>query len=87
MPRKKPQFTTERVEAFFGKLKDIVDVELLILKSQAGLEQLLFTAVAARLNVPTDELPARLQFKMLVDLALVGALSLALRSTSKSSPW
>jgi HEPN domain-containing protein len=73
MSRKKQKFTTEHVAAFFAKLKDIRDIELLILKAQAGFEQLLFTAVAARLNVPTDELSPRLQFRMLVDLALVGS--------------
>src|SRR2546430_1924489 len=69
----KPQFTTEHVTAFFEKLREIRDIELLILKAHAGFEQLLFTAVAYRLNVSTNDLSPRLQFKMLVDLALVGS--------------
>lgn len=73
MPKAKPQFTSAHVDTFFRKLKDIRDIELLVFKAQAGFEQLLFTAVAARLNVPTDELPPRLQFKTLADLALVGS--------------
>ncbi|MEA2239352.1 MAG: hypothetical protein QOC81_4076 [Thermoanaerobaculia bacterium] len=69
----KPQFTPEHVAAFFEKLREIRDIELLILKAHAGFEQLLFTAVACRLNVSTSDLSPRLQFKMLVDLALVGS--------------
>lgn len=73
MKQQKQPFRRNNIEAFFHKLESIRDLDLLVLKSHAAFEHLLFFAVAGRLNVETSEMPQRLQFKTLMDLALAGS--------------
>ena len=72
MKRSRPEFDDSHAHGFFVLLGLIPQFDLLILKTHAVIEHLLFSLLATRMRVDPEDIPAFLPFRHVAELTLAG---------------
>jgi hypothetical protein len=72
MKKSRPEFDDSHADGFFLLLGFIPQFDLLVLKTHAIIEHLLFTLLATRLRVDSEDIPILLPFRHAAQLALAG---------------